>query len=246
MNEKRDSVSISGAGKLGGGTYERVSISGAGKVTGDVVADEIRISGVGKVDGRTEAREITASGSATFGDSVTAEEMGVSGSSRVEGRLEAKELKCSGTCRVKGSISSEYVKSTGQLRVGGDLESAIFKATGGFHIGGLLSADKIDVRLGGRCEAREIGGETIEIRRGGWKEKGLIIDGLVKLFFGGGIAELRTEQIEGDDIFLEDTTAEIVRGKRIKIGPGCHIGTVEYEETLEVDPDAEVKRHTKV
>jgi cytoskeletal protein CcmA (bactofilin family) len=246
VNEKRNSTSISGAGSISGGTYSRVSISGSGRVTGDLIAEELRISGAGRIQGRTEVTQITASGSARFEEGVTTEEMRVSGSARVEGPLVAKELKTSGSLRVKGSVTGEYVKASGQIHVGGDLEADIFRTTGGFDIEGLLSADRIEVHLGGRCCAREIGGETIEIRRGGWKEKGLLIDGLVKLFFGSGVAELKTQQVEGDDILLEDTTADVVRGKRVEIGPGCHIGVVEYAESLKIHPDAEVGKQIKV
>lgn len=246
MNEKQNSASISGAGSISGGTYDRVSISGAGKISGDVVAEVLRISGIGKVEGRVEAKEIAASGSATFADEVVAEEMRVSGSGRIDGRVEAKELKCSGTLRVSGAVASEYVKITGSLRVGADVEAAIFKATGGFDIGGLLSADKVEVKLGGRCRAREIGGERIEIRRGSWLEKGLILDGLIKMFTGGGTAELRATQIEGDEIVLEDTIADVVRGKRIEIGPGCRITSVEYAESLKVHPEAKVEEQSKI
>ncbi len=245
MNQERNSASISGAGTIGGGTYTRISISGAGKVTGDVTAEELRISGAGKVLGRAEATQITASGSAVFASDVTAEEMRVSGSARVDGRAKVKELKCSGTFKAGGSLSSEYIKTTGDLRVGGDVEAEIFKATGGFRIDGLLSADRVEIHIGGRCQAKEIGGERIQVTRGGWKEKGILLDGLIKLFTGGGVAELVTTQIEGDEITLEDTTAEVVRGTRIEIGPGCRIGRVEYSESLHVDPDAVVKEEVK-
>lgn len=245
MNEKHGSTVIAGAGTLSGGTYERISVSGVGKAEGDVVAQEIHISGAGKFEGRAEAKEIHASGSVSFAKDVVADELKVSGSGKVEGRAEIKELKCSGSFRVAQSLSAEYVKVSGSLRVGGDLESEIFKASGGFEIGGLLSADRIEVELGGRCQAREIGGETISVRRGGWKDRGLLLDGLVRLFVGGGTAELRASQIEGDDVFLEDTIADAVRGKRIEIGRGCRIGRVEYKESLKVDPNAEVKDKVK-
>jgi len=246
MSQERNSASISGAGVINGGTYTRISISGAGKVTGDITAEELRISGAGKVLGRVEATQITASGSAVFASDVIAEEMRVSGSARVDGRARVKELKCSGTFKAGGSVSSEYIKTTGDLRVGGDVEAEIFKATGGFRIEGLLSADRVEIHIGGRCHAKEIGGERIRVARGGWKEKGILLDGLIKLFTGGGNAELVTAQIEGDEISLEDTTAEVVRGKRIEIGPGCEIGRIEYSESLDVDPDAVVKEKVKV
>ena len=246
MSEKRNSATISGAGTISGGTYDRVSISGAGKVTGDLSADEIKISGSGKIQGKTEATLIAASGSAVFSQDVIADEMKVSGSARVDGQVRVKELKCSGTFKTVKGIASEYIKVSGDLRVGEDVEAEIFKASGGFKIGGLLSADRVEIKLGGRCQAREIGGERIEVTRGGWREKGILLDGLIKLFTGGGTAELHTTQIEGDEILLEDTIAEIVRGKTVEIGPGCRIGLVEYSESLKIHPDAVVEKQTKI
>ncbi len=245
MDEKRKSASLAGAGRLSGGDYSRVSISGAGKVSGDLKAEELRISGAGKVEGKTDAVQIVVSGSGSFSGPVVSEEMRVSGAARIEGAAQVKELKCSGTFRVSGSVSSEYVKVSGQLRVEGDVEADIFKASGGFGIEGLLSADKIEIRLGGKCHAREIGGETIVVHRGGFREKGILLDGLVRMFTGGGTAELRAGSIEGDEIELEDTIADVVRGNRVQIGSGCRIGRVEYAESLQVHADARVEEQTK-
>jgi cytoskeletal protein CcmA (bactofilin family) len=245
MSDDRRSASLSGAGKLSGGDYTRVSISGAGKVSGDLKAEALRISGAGKVDGRTEALQIVVSGSGAFAGDVVADEMRVSGAARVDGTARVKELKCSGTYRVNESIAAEYVKVSGSLRVGGDVEADIFKASGGFEIEGLLSADKVEIRLGGRCHAREIGGECIDVRRGGFRERGILLDGFVRMFVGRGAAELRASVIEGDEIHLEDTVADVVRGKRIEIGPGCRIAAVEYAETLDVHDDAKVEKKTK-
>jgi len=244
MSEQRRSVSISGSGRLGGGEYERVSISGSGRVDGDVIASELRISGSGKVTGRTEAGQIVVSGSGTFTDAVVAEEMRISGSGRVDGSVEAKELKCSGSFRAAGDVSGDYVKISGSMKVSGDVEVDIFNASGGFEIEGLLSADKVEIHLGGRCSAREIGGERILVERG-TSFGGALIEGLVKMLTGGGVAELRTAQIEGDEIHLENTIADIVRGKRVVIGPNCRIGRVEYEESLKVHEDAKVDAESK-
>lgn len=246
MSDERRSVSLSGAGKLSGGDYGRVSISGAGKVDGDLKAEELRISGAGKITGKTEATQVSVSGSGVFEGSLSADEMSVSGAGRIEGDAKVKEMKCSGSFRVSGNLMGEYVKLSGQMRIGGNLEADIFKASGGFDVEGLLSADRIEVNLGGKCSAREIGGESIHILRGGFREKGIILDGLVRLFWHGGAAELTTASIEGDEIVLEDTTADVVRGKRITIGAGCHIKVVEYSDTLDVRDGAEVEKQTKL
>ncbi len=246
MSERANSASISGAGRISGGTYDRVTISGAGKVIGDLAANELRISGAGKVEGKVRAREIVVSGSTTFTDSVHGDEMRVSGSARIEGRVEVKELKCSGSIKVHGGISAQYLKSSGHLQVDGDVSAEIFKASGGFQIEGLLSADHVEIAIGGACLVQEIGGERIDVRRGGWREKGIMFDGLIKLFTGGGTAELRAGLIEGDEVHLEDTIADTVRGKTVEIGPGCKIGTVEYSESLRVASGAKVKNKSRL
>lgn len=245
MSEERKSASLSGAGRLSGGDYARVSISGAGKVAGDLKAEALSISGAGKVDGNVEATQVSVSGGASFAGSVVADEMSVSGAARIHGDAKVKELKCSGTFRVGQSVAAEYVKVSGHIHVGKNLEAEIFKASGGFTIEGLLSADRVEVRLGGKCSAGEIGGEKIEILRGGFRERGILLDGLVRMFSGSGLAELKAGTIEGDDIALEETTADVVRGKRIKLGPGCKVALVEYGESLDAHPSAQVEKKTK-
>ena len=245
MSDDRRSVSISGSGRLGGGEYARVAISGSGRVDGDLVAEGLRISGSGKDSGRTEVGQIVISGSGRFAGAVRAEEMRVSGSAKVEGPVDAKELKSSGSFQAEGDIAAEFFKSSGSFRVGGDVEADIFKASGGFDIAGLLSADKVEIRLAGRCTAREIGGERIHVERPDSLGVALL-SGLAKMLTGGGTAELRTTQIEGDEIHLENTIADVVRGKRVEIGPGCNIGIVEYTETLKVHDDAKVERQQKI
>jgi cytoskeletal protein CcmA (bactofilin family) len=245
MSEERKSASLSGAGKLSGGDYARVSISGAGKVSGDLKAEVLSISGAGKVEGNVEATQVSVSGGASFAGSVVADEMSVSGAARIGGDAKVKELKCSGTFRVGQSVTAEYVKVSGHIHVGKNLEAEIFKASGGFTIDGLLSADKIEVRLGGKCYASEIGGEKIEILRGGFRERGILFDGLVRMFSGSGLAELKSALIEGDEIEIEEATVDVVRGKRIKIGAGCKIASVEYSETLDVHSSAKVEKQTK-
>ncbi|MNG32826.1 hypothetical protein D3C84_1189280 [compost metagenome] len=57
---------------------------------------------------------------------------------------------------------------------------------------------------------------------------------------------LTSQTIEGDHIYLEYTTAEVVRGAHIKIGPGCEIGRIEYTEKLEQDKRSKVKHCEKL
>jgi cytoskeletal protein CcmA (bactofilin family) len=246
MSEEKRSVSVSGAGTIAGGSYSRVSISGAGKVSGDLYAEELTMSGAGRVSGRCEVVRLSVSGTGKFESAVIADEMKVSGVARVEGSVKIKELKCSGTFRSAEGISAEYVRVSGQLHVGGDLEAEIFRASGGFDVQGLLSADRIEIHPGGRCRAEEIGGARIDIRRYGSRDHAKLLDSLLRALSSSWGGEVHAKLIEGDEIYLENTRAEVVRGKEIQIGPNCKIGRVEYSTSLKVHEDSEVGTQTKI
>ncbi len=246
MEEKRSSATIAGAGKISSGLYERISISGAGRITGDVDAEEIRISGAAKIAGRTTASRLRVSGSIVFNDDAQIGEAEISGSCRFKGNLKVKEIRTSGSIKVSGDIFGQYIKISGGLKVDGSVETDIFRMSGTFTIDQLLSADRVEIRLGGRCKVREIGGERIEVRRDNWRGRGMILGGLARLFGHVEAAELRCQLIEGDDIYLEATSAETVRGKRVVIGQGCTLETVEYFESLEVDDSAVVRNKVQI
>jgi len=245
MSDEKRSVSVSGAGTITGGSYSRVSISGAGKVSGDLYAEEVSMSGAGRIGGKCEVVRLTVSGTGKFDRQVTADEMKVSGVAKIEGSVTVKELKCSGTFRASETISSEYIKVSGMLHVGGDVEAEIFRTSGGFDIRGLLSADRIEIHPGGRCRAEEIGGERIEVRRYGSKESAGLLDSLLRALGNAWRGEVEAKLIEGDEIYLEDTKADVVRGKEIRIGPNCKIGRVEYSGSLEIHDSSEVGEQTR-
>ncbi|HRU22306.1 MAG TPA: hypothetical protein P5113_06475, partial [Candidatus Bipolaricaulis sp.] len=89
----------------------------------------------------------------------------------------------------------------------------------------------------------EIGGENIDIRASSGFNFGISLSRGLR--FGVGIGTLTVGEIEGDQVHLEATTADVVRGKIVHIGPGCRIGRVEYTESLDVHPEAEVREKIK-
>jgi cytoskeletal protein CcmA (bactofilin family) len=116
----------------------------------------------------------------------------------------------------------------------------VFAARGIFEIGGLLNAGQLDIKLYRDCRAKEIGGEKIRIR------KASLLHAFSFFFKPSPHARLTASVIEGDDIYLENTTAKAVRGNRVTIGPGCKIGTVEYKEHFEQKKDSIVNQNYKV
>ncbi len=232
----RGSVSIAGSGKVAGGVYHTVKISGSGKVEGDLEAEELRIAGAGKVEGAARVREIVVSGSARFEGPVETESLQVAGACKVEAPLSAKEVKLAGVLKVEGNIKAHYFKGSGGVKVEGDLEAEIVSLAGKVTVDGLLSADRVEMKLEDTSFVREIGGGVIEVRR---RRRGGFLEEL-GLSFLRRPGSLQAVTIEGDEVYLEGTEAKLVRGKTVHIGPGCRIERVEYEESLEVAPDAQV------
>jgi cytoskeletal protein CcmA (bactofilin family) len=151
-----------------------------------------------------------------------------------------KRLRCSGAIETRGNLHSEQIDLKGHLTTQGDCEAEVFTARGIFTIGGLLNVGELDVRLYQNCLAKEIGAERINIRRAG------LLNHLNLFFKPSANAILSASIIEGDEIYLEHTKAQIVRGKHVIIGPGCDIELVEYKEHYSQVKGTIVKINRKV
>ena len=122
-----------------------------------------------------------------------------------------------------GVDTATSVNVLGHLRVEGDCDAERFSAQGLFTVVGLLNAGVVDVTLGGKCTANEIGGEAVTVHTGVGPIKKFVTS-----LIPGMEMRLYAESIEGDHIHLESTTARVVRGNSVTIGPECKIDLVEY------------------
>ena len=94
----------------------------------------------------------------------------------------------------------------------------------------------------GPSSAREMGREKITCKRKGKYD----LWGLKSLIDPGGNKKATVDIIEGDDIYLENTIAKVVRGNNITIGSGCaKIDLVEYKDNLKQNEESEVGTHKK-
>jgi len=186
------------------------------------------------------------SGSAKVTGDVEAGEFHTSGSGKVAGRVQAERVRISGSQSIGGDLKGKEVRVSGACSVGGDVEAEFFKASGSFEIAGLLNAEQVEIHLAGRSRVREIGGTRVTVRIGGSGRTVLGIPLLLRLGRWTGHGDLEVETIEADEIELEATKARVVRGQRVRIGPGCEIETVEYGESLEVEESAFVARKVRI
>lgn len=237
MMEKNGNLIINGTGSYPGGHYNKISIRGEGTIITDVESSAFNVYGTSEAGENVKTGSVKVFGEAEVKMNMEAQDTLVMGTMMVGGSAQLKKMKIFGLLEVGERLSGDEANIKGSISVNGDVEYETFDSSGGFEIKGLLSADTIKVGLRfGESRAEEIGGGKITVKK---KSNTL-------LPFGKEVGSLRANVIEGDDIYLENTKADIVRGNKVKIGPGCQIGVVEYRNDFTYDPKATIKTTTKL
>lgn len=234
---KGENLIINGSGSYPGGKYEKISIRGEGSIVNDVECAAFHVYGTSEASEDVKAGSVKIFGETEVKGNLAAEETLVMGTLAALGRAHLKKIKILGLLEVGEKLSGDEAVVKGSISVKGDVEYETFDSSGGFEIKGLLTAETIKVGLRfGQSSAEEIGGGKIIVKM---KKNSL-------LPFGKETGTLTAKVIEGDDIHLENTTAEVVRGNTIHIGPGCQIGLVEYRQDFSQDPRSAIKTKTKL
>ncbi|WP_035288400.1 polymer-forming cytoskeletal protein [Clostridium sp. KNHs214] len=236
MENKLGDVKILGSGESSGGEYNQVKILGSGDINGDLKCKELKVMGSGDINGNVDGENIKVAGAADIDGNVKGDYISVSGAADIKGDINCKELKIAGAIDVDGNVYSEEIKVSGAVEIGGNCEAEIFNSNGVFEIDGMLNAGEINIKLKGKNEVGEVGGEKIDVR----KNDEIGFGRFFKMSFNNSITKLQCELIEGDEIYLEYTHAETVRGKNIVLGPGCNIENVEYSGSFNMSNESKV------
>ena len=239
-------IHISGSGKINaeGNYYDEVHISGSGRIDGNLRCRSIHVSGSGHFNGNVVCEEeIRTSGSGHFEESVECGSFSVSGSGHIENDLKCQTFRSSGSSHINGSVSCTEASVSGSVHIDKDMTGENIKISGGSHIGGLLNAENITISLGGKNTVGEIGCTKLDVEI----NKNYNTLRIGPFSFGSkSQGDLVCPIIEGDEVNLVNTTSKVVRGKNIRIGPGCAINRVEYSESIEVDNSSTVGEQVKI
>ena len=235
--KRSENLIINGSGSYPGGRYDKVSIRGEGTIVNDVESSTFHVYGTSEAVENLKTGSVKIFGEAEVKMNMEAEDTLVMGSMMIGGNAHLKKIKILGLLEVGQRLTGDEANIKGSIAVNGDVEYDTFDSSGGFEIKGLLTADTIKVGLRfGQSSAEEIGGGKITVKK---RSNSL-------LPFGKEVGSLVAKVIEGDDIYLENTKADMVRGNIVKIGPGCQIGVVEYRDDFTQDPKATIKTTTQI
>jgi cytoskeletal protein CcmA (bactofilin family) len=211
---------ISGIGSSNGGTVHLAKIDGIGRVEGDINCSNFILNGRADIHGSIKALSAEINGTAT-----------------VEGTLHSDRLRIQGKVIVDGDFIAENIQLNGSASIKGNCETEKFNANGRLQMG-VLNAGHIQITLHGNSNIAEIGGEHIQIR----KQPGIDFAKWLKVLPIPIGNKLTAQTIEGDYVHIEYTTAAVVRGTNVTIGPGCDIGLVEYKTKFNQEKGSKVKK----
>lgn len=224
-------MKISGSSVLTAGTYDDINVSGKAVIEGDAAAANVAVSGSMIVKGALRADTVSVQGKMVAGD-IVADELKTNGKTSVTGDVTVKNHHNNGKLTIDGNCYGDVFGVSGKTSISGNCEVEQFTSNGQVHIDGLLNADEITLQLINESFIRELGGNHIIVKK---KASGGLFN------FGSQEGMLTSELIEGDDITLEHVTANVVRGRHVTIGTGCHIDLVEYSGSIDIDGRSTVK-----
>ncbi|HET7578132.1 MAG TPA: hypothetical protein VFK33_02540 [Bacillales bacterium] len=240
VEKERRNLRITGSGDSRGGLYHKVTIIGEGGIHDDLDCLVFKTRGTSRVEGhiKTEAFRVTGQ---SWVKGLEAEKLRIYGKVDFDGHVLCRDVKIRGEAEISGGLTGETIDLKGNVLVKENVEAETFHAKGGFSIDGLLNAGNIEITLKFSSSVKEIGGGKVRVRRGG-----LPFEWTPKAFHTMKTATLSVDMIEGDEIDLENTSAKVVRGKNVRIGPGCSVDLVEYQDEFKQDPEAKVDENRKI
>ncbi|WP_433750881.1 cytoplasmic protein [Falsibacillus pallidus] len=230
-------VKITGSGSASGGSYDKITIRGEGTILHDVECQVFKTFGSSELQGDIRYEKLDVFGETNVKGAMQGTELKVIGQLTSGSDAAIHKTKVRGSLDLAGGIKGEKADIKGSISSGGNIEMEIFQLHGNFTAEGLLSAEVLDIGLRfGVSRAAEIGGSKISVKKK---------SALPFFPFGKGDGTLEVKIIEGDDISIENTRADIVRGRNVTVGSGCEIGLVEYSESFKHTSNSTIKEKKK-
>ncbi|MBM7565250.1 hypothetical protein [Paenibacillus sacheonensis] len=222
----RPDLEIAGIGNAAGGEYYKV-----------------KMEGVCKIDGPIDCFEFEASGMTTVGSLRAEQRLKVNGKLTSHGALQAGNAELEGQITVNGPLRADHMSMNGFVRVKGHCELKQSKARGALIVDGWLTGEQIEMKLEGPLQAEGIKAQRLVVQHSG---KGNLRKLIESLLPHNWQAQAQARTIEADIVELEETVAQVVRGRTVIIGRGCDIDRVEYVSELIVHPQAQVRSRQQI
>lgn len=197
---------------------------------------DLKIEGIGSCYGGVYNR-VKLEGISTIKDNLKCNSFSSEGMCKCEAQIEAVDMNIEGTFKGKGSIRAKKFNAEGYISLKACPVNADEISLEGYIKCGELSADIINID--GVCHTEKIYGESISIN------PSLNVKPGFNLFFKASNIS-KAELIECTELKADGLSADIIRASRVKLGKDCEVNLIEYSETVQIHPDAKIKKLVKV
>lgn len=217
------------------GVYGKISSAGDLRIVGKIKAEKIKSAGDLTANEEVEVEEMSIFGDGLFKKLVRGKKVSTFGDLESLNTVEIKELNVYGA--VKGKIfNTEKFIVNGDIEAADEINSDFLEINGTVKSLGSMNIGSGNFNLMGNSKVNEIFCQDLRVNAGNSNYTG-ILSGLISR---NSYGKLTVQLIEGDEIFLENTICDTVRGKNIQIGRGSKIRRVEYQNTLKIYENGEV------
>ncbi len=189
---------------------------------------DLIIDGISNAPGGVFNKVIIDGMSSISGD-LTCDSMEVDGVCKINGNVRVKYMfEMDGVCNIAGDLDAEDVDFGGRMNITGNMSAEKVRVEGSLTVNRTLNAGELDLKFQGQARAKEV------------------VGGKIRIHLRTGTGHFQAELIEGDEIDIERSRVDTIRGGRVAIGKGCAVGKVEYRDELTLHPKAVVKEKVKL
>ncbi|UXV35132.1 hypothetical protein MUA90_00870 [Staphylococcus sp. IVB6181] len=238
--------SIRGMGKriLEAHTYDTILLLGEITILNEAIINDIKLTGDITAADNVEIRNLKLLGEMKCDKNVRITQASIIGKVQIAEDLDFTDFKVKGEVNVSGRLRGDNIDIIGMLQSTRDCEVDNFNVNGKAQIEGMLNADSIEFKVQEDSYIREIGGDQIKIleqNKENSKKSFITVVSNQKT-----PAYLTAEIIEGDTIEVNAVKAKMIRGDHVVIGDNVEVDKVEYTNSLECAPHAQVKEVVKL
>lgn len=224
--------------KTNGGIFENIRTSARTDLTSSVEANEVMVDNGGDlfIQGRLNTPYITVNGVLDVMDTLETSVIHVKsdGTLKVGDAMTAESLDVDGNAEL-AKVRVERISSKGTFNAAGPVDAKQFSSSGPLRVNGDLSAEEIYIKVAPNSLVNYINASAVSIKAA---REGLI--------FKDKDTTLSVLEVIGDDVYVENITADLVRGDRVTIGQNCVIKVVEYTESYDYDQSSEILELGKI
>lgn len=246
------SIHFRGIGNVKSGKYEDVIIDGIAKIKGAICSNSICINSKSTIKGSVTTGSTIVNGACNIKGDISSNLLNNSGYLKVKGKSICKDITNHGKYSTTSEIKSEVFTSDGVVKSRSDIEVQKFIANGPIIIKGMLQADTADITVKGVGFINQIKAKIVHTGKLRDVRLRPSVDILARLVLAplSGIKitlnRININMIEGTLVDISFTNAELIRGEKVTIGPGCRVNRVEYAKSIEVSEDSYIGKKIKV